>query len=52
MIDTTPYNQGADGTQGCRKEDLFTHKEDFYPIVISIETIYPKGYKGKARKNI
>ena len=52
VIDTSAYNQGIDGTQGCRKEDLFTVKEDFYPIVVSIETIYPAGYKGKGRKNI
>ena len=52
LIDISPYTQGPDGTQGCRKEDLFTVKPDFYPIVISIETIYPPGYKGKGRKNI
>jgi len=27
-------------------------KEDFYPIVISIETVYPEGYTGKGKKNI
>ena len=26
--------------------------QDFYPIVITIETVYPDNYKGKGRKNI
>ena len=32
--------------------DLVNHTEDFFPIVITIETIYPEGYRGKGRKNI
>ena len=52
IIDTTKYNEGQNGNQGCRKEDLFNAKDDFYPIVISIETIYPEGYRGKGKKNI
>ena len=27
-------------------------KDDFFPIVISIETVYPEGYKGRGKKNI
>ena len=52
VIDISPYNHGAEGIQGCRKDDLYSAKEDFYPIVISIETVYPPNYKGKGRKNI
>ena len=33
-----------------RTEDLTTLKEDYYPIVITIEAIYPSGYKGRAKK--
>jgi len=51
-VDTSIYDQGPNGIQGCRKEDLFIAKEDFYPIVISIETIYPDSYLGKGRKTI
>jgi len=46
------YNEDINGTIGCRKEDLLNHSEYFYPVVISIETVYPTGYKGKGRKNI
>ena len=52
MIDTSLYNEDINGTIGCRREDLVNYSEFFYPIVISIETIYPPGYKGKGRKNI
>jgi hypothetical protein len=33
-------------------EDLITLKEDYYPIVISIETLYPENYTGRAKKSI
>mgnify|MGYP001033252478 CR=1 FL=1 len=46
------YNEDINGTIGCRKEDLLSHSEYQYPVVISIETVYPAGYKGKGRKNI
>lgn len=52
IIDTQKYNAGPEGTPGTRMEDLFSHRDDFYPIVISIETIYPQGYRGKGRRNI
>ena len=52
IIDTSKYTEGPNGTLGCRKEDLFNVKEDFFPIVISIETVYPDGYKGRGKKNI
>lgn len=52
MIDTSVYSEDINGTIGCRREDLVSYSEYFYPIVISIETLYPQGYKGKGRKNI
>ncbi len=33
-------------------EDLTTLKDDFYPVVISIEAIYPQNYTGRAKKSI
>ena len=35
-----------------RIEDLTTLREDYYPIVISIETVYPSNYTGRAKKSI
>jgi hypothetical protein len=35
-----------------RSEDLTTLKEDYYPIVITIEAIYPPNYAGRARKSV
>ena len=35
-----------------RHEDLQEHKEDYYPVVIYIETHYPKSYQGKAKKSV
>ena len=52
VIDMALYNEGPEGTLGCRTDDLVTNTEYFFPIVISIETVYPVGYKGKGRKNI
>ena len=52
IIDTSVYSEGSEGTLGTRKEDLLNNTDYFYPIVISIETVYPVGYKGKGRKNI
>jgi len=52
VIDTAKYNAGPIGNLGTRKDDLFHMKDDFYPIVISIETVYPEGYRGKGKKNI
>lgn len=52
VIETSKYNQGTGGVQGCRQEDLFNITEDFYPIVISIETVYPENYKGRGKRNI
>jgi hypothetical protein len=42
MINSTLY----------RSEDLITTKEDYYPIVITIEAIYPSNYTGRARKSV
>jgi hypothetical protein len=42
MINSTLY----------RSEDLTTTKEDYYPIVITIEAIYPPNYTGRARKSV
>jgi len=42
MINSTLY----------RSEDLITTKEDYYPIVITIEAIYPPNYTGRARKSV
>ncbi len=39
-IDSTKY----------RTEDLTTLKDDYYPIVITIEAVYPPNYQGRARK--
>jgi len=45
--------QSSTGTQGCKREDLFEDGlRDFFPIIISIETIYPENYKGRGKKNI
>ena len=35
-----------------RVEDLEEHKEDYYPVVMYIETVYPKTYAGKAKKSV
>jgi hypothetical protein len=35
-----------------RTDDLTTLKEDYYPIVITIEAIYPPNYSGRARKSV
>ena len=51
-MDISKYNQGPNGTPGTREMDLYKVSEDSYPIIISIETIYPEGYRGKGRKNI
>ena len=32
--------------------DLTHYREDFYPIVIAIESIFPASYKGRAKKSI
>mmetsp|Transcript_37684 Transcript_37684/g.36140 ORF Transcript_37684/g.36140 Transcript_37684/m.36140 type:complete len:179 (-) Transcript_37684:169-705(-) len=37
-------------TNEYKTEDLTTLKEDYYPIVISIESIYPTNYTGRAKK--
>jgi hypothetical protein len=42
MINSTLY----------RTEDLTTLKEDYYPIVITIEAIYPPNYQGRAKKSV
>lgn len=33
-------------------EDLLNVKDDYYPIVITIEAIYPQNYTGRAKKAI
>jgi hypothetical protein len=33
-------------------EDLTQPKDDYYPIVISIEAVYPANYTGRAKKSI
>lgn len=32
--------------------DLTHYRDDFYPIVIAIESVFPANYKGRARKSI
>ena len=32
--------------------DLTHYREDFYPIVIAIESVFPDNYKGRAKKSI
>ena len=33
------------------EKDIFSLKDDFCPIIIQIETLFPENYKGKSRKN-
>ena len=33
-------------------QDLTHYREDFFPIVIAIESIFPDNYKGRAKKSI
>lgn len=33
------------------EKDLFSVTDDFCPIMIQIETIYPQNYRGKGRRN-
>lgn len=33
-------------------EDLVNTKDDYYPIVMSIEAVYPSNYTGRAKKSI
>jgi len=33
-------------------KDLTHYREDFYPIVIAIESVFPDNYKGRAKKSI
>ena len=35
-----------------KTEDLTQVKDDYYPIVISIEAVYPPNYTGRAKKSI
>ena len=42
MINSTLY----------RTEDLTTLKDDYYPIVMTVETLYPPSYAGRAKKSI
>lgn len=42
MIDSTKY----------RTDDLTSLREDYYPIVVTIETLYPANYTGRAKKSI
>lgn len=32
--------------------DLTHYRDDFYPIVIAIEALFPSTYKGRAKKSI
>jgi len=50
-FDTSAYNKAAK-VYGGKLEDLFSAYDDCYPLVISIETIYPEVYSGKGKKNI
>lgn len=34
-----------------KKQDLTEAKDDYFPLVIMIETDYPSDYKGKAKKS-
>jgi hypothetical protein len=35
-----------------RPQELTTFREDYFPIVISIESLFPESYQGRARKSI
>ena len=35
-----------------RKEDLSGYKDDYFPVVLSIEAKYPSDYSGRAKKSI
>ena len=34
------------------ESDITTFREDYYPMVIGIETVFPEKYKGKAKRSI
>ena len=34
------------------KHQLVTQKDDYYPIVIGVETVFPESYKGRTKKNV
>ena len=34
-----------------RMDDLTNVKDDYYPVVLSIEAIYPQNYQGRAKKS-
>ena len=35
-----------------RVQDLTHYREDYYPIVIAIESLFPASYRGRAKKSI
>ena len=35
-----------------KTQDLTGFRDDYYPIVIAIEAIFPPSYKGRAKKSI
>lgn len=35
-----------------QNQDLTHYRDDFYPIVIAIEPVFPASYKGRAKKSI
>jgi len=34
------------------KDDLTSFRDDYFPIVIGIQTVFPKGYQGKSTRSI
>lgn len=40
------------GPANFHESDITTFREDYFPIVIGIETIFPDKYKGKAKRSI
>ena len=35
-----------------KKTDLLSYRDDFYPIVIATEAVFPLNYQGRAKKSI
>ena len=39
-------------TNQFKTDDLIAVKDDYYPIVISVEAVYPANYTGRAKKSV
>jgi hypothetical protein len=52
-LDTSVFGDESKDKYNIGYDNLFSSTNDlFYPIVLSIETVYPSTYTGKGRKNI